>query len=494
MSALWEQMAGLVRTNPRSSEESDAAASPAAGEADRQPASRPRLENVGMRTESLRVQLDEVAHAFAQLDLLKGSFQGLVAPVADLMAGFEAAESRATEMGTKLGLVEEVCENLTSRHAAAVEERDRMAEARDAALRENNEMEQRVERAEAATKEARDELRERVAVHEKLEEALEAETRRNSALTEELRRRKDECLTKDQWLADLEVALKAASDEGALLSQENATLRESSQNLSQQLEEVNRRSAENATRIVEYESLIEQNKQRVAALGQSLAEEQEAHVALRAKHIELVERSRAEAARLGDAVLAVRGRVDVTERLLEQARSQLREKTEELRAAERQLLEDGIHIDALEKSEVALKDDLARANERLAGADRLRRTLVDQVNGLNDELRAKEAALKNAARTIERATARADDGVRASQQMKDELERRIAALQNEVARLHAERRLTDGALEASRAERLMARRPASPLPAERRPATAAAQQGAPEALPANVAKLPYTAG
>jgi CRISPR/Cas system CMR-associated protein Cmr5 small subunit len=74
----------------------------------------------------------------------------------------------------------------------------------------------------------------------------------------------------------------------------------------------------------------------------------------------------------------VRGRVEVTNKLLDQTRAQFREKVEELRAAERRVLD--IQIDALEKSERALKEDLAAASDHAAGVDRMRGALVDQVN------------------------------------------------------------------------------------------------------------------
>jgi glucuronate isomerase len=76
----------------------------------------------------------------------------------------------------------------------------------------------------------------------------------------------------------------------------------------------------------------------------------------------------------------VRGRVEVTNKLLDQTRAQFREKVEELRAAERRVLECDIQIDALEKSERALKEDLAAASDHAAGVDRMRGALVDQVN------------------------------------------------------------------------------------------------------------------
>ena len=355
-------------------------------------------------------------------------------------------------------------------------------------------MGQRAQRLGAALSEAQLELRDRIAAKEKLERLLDAETRLSAAQGDEIRRLKDELSSKDQSLASLELSLKEASDQCALLSQENATLRDASQNLSSELEAANRR-------IADYETQIDQGKHRIGALEQALAEEQSTHANLRAKHLEHVERSRSEMAALSNTVHAVRGRVDVTNRILDQTRGQLREKIDELRAAERRLLENGIQIDSLEKTTRAQKDDLAAAGERLAGLERVRAALADQANGLSEAVRAKEAALQLATRTVEQLTARLEEATAARQRAKEELDRRTGALQDEVARLRAERQLADGALEASRVERKQARR-APPTAAEGRrqapapattPATLAELVEAVESPQTNVTKLPRTA-
>ncbi|HYA74085.1 MAG TPA: hypothetical protein VEF36_13105, partial [Roseiarcus sp.] len=123
--------------------------------------------------------------------------------------------------------------------------------------------------------------------------------------------------------------------------------------------------------------------------------------------------------------------------------------------------------------------------------------LVDQVNSLTDTVRAKEAALQSATRTIEQLTARVEEMASGRQRAKEELERRTAALQDEIARMRAERQLTDGALEASRAERQQARRAPPTTGEAHREATAASSASEPGEAPApqqtNVTKLPRTA-
>ena len=448
------------------------------------------LEAIGMQNETLRTQIEEVEHGFEHLEEVKGLFHGLLSPMSELLADFEATKARLQEARTKLGFLEDAHEGLSARHAAVLAERDLVAEAKNALLRENREMEQRAQRVDTALSEAQLGLREHAATKEKLEREVDIQARRTIAFADEIRRLKDELSSKDQSLANLELSLKVATDQGALLSQENATLRDSTQNLASRLETSSRR-------VADCESLLDQGQHRLAALEQALAEEQSTHASLRAKHLDHVERSRSETATLSNTVHAVRGRVEVTNKILDQTRAQLREKIDELRAAERRLLESGIQIDGLEKGARALRDDLAAVNERVAGTERVREALVDQVNGLSEAGRVKEAALQSALRTIEQLTARVEEATGARQRAKDELERRTAALQDEIARVRAERQLADGALEASRTERQQARRAAPAIGDSHREATAAPPVvetvESPPLQQSNVTKLPRSA-
>jgi len=283
-----------------------------------------------------------------------------------------------------------------------------------------------------------------------------------AAQSDEVARLRAELAERDQSLAKLESALKEANDQGALAAQDNASLREATKTQSARLEAASRRLAE-------CEAVTERDQKRLATLEQTLIDEQGAHSALRAKHIDQVERNRAESSALANSIHAVRGRVEVTNKLLEQTRGQFREKVEELRAADRRLMEGGIQIDALEKSLRALKEDLAVANEQIAGADRMRGALVDQVNSLGEAVRAKDTALQAATRNAEALAARVDDTIAATRRAREESERRAGVLQEEIVRLRAERQLADGALEASRSERQQAH--AAALVALERPAT-----------------------
>jgi len=420
------------------------------------PAAAPRrevertLEAIGMRNEALRAQFQQIGDGLASAERAREQFHALLPPLSDLLVEFETCKARLQELKTKHALIEDAHAALSARHAATQAERETAAAALAAAQRDNRELRQRIQRVETALAAAQSEMREGAAAREKTERALETESRRAAAQADEIGRLRGELAARDQSLAKVELALKEASDQGALAAQDNVSLRETGKAQAERLEAALRRTAED-------EATAERNQQRIAALEQALADEQGAHANLRAKHLDHVERTRAEISALANSVHAVRGRVDVTNKLLDQTRAQFRDKVEELRAAERRVLESDIQIDALEKSERALKEDLAAANEHMAGVDRMRASLVDQVNTLNEAVRAKDVALQAATRNGETLAARLEDGVASMRRAKEEAERRIASMQEEIVRLRSERQIADGALEASRVERREAR-------------------------------------
>ncbi len=445
MGTLWDQVLNFGQSGERRR----------AGAVDDFPSARyapdDSLEAIGKQNETLRAEMEEVQHGLEHLEQVRGRFQALLPPMSQLLTEFEATKARLHETKIKLTLVEDANEGLSGRLAAMSEERDLVVGAKNALFRDYHQLSQRAQRIEATLGETQVKFRDCSAAKDKAERLLEIESRASASHVEENRRLKEELAAKDKSLASQELSLKVAGDHCALLTQENATLRETSNSFAVNLDAATRR-------IADLEAQIDQSKHRLVALEQALAEEQAVHATLRARHVEHVERSHAEIATLSNTIHAVRGRVEVTNKILDQTRAQLRDKIDELRAVGRKLLENTIQIDVLEKSARSQKDDLDAANERIAGTERARSALVDQVNGLNETVRAKEAALQSAIRTIEQLSVRVDELASAKQRAKEELDRRTAVLQDEIGRMRAERQLADGALEASRAERKQARR------------------------------------
>ena len=403
-----------------------------------------------MRNETLRAQFQQICDGLASAERAREQFHALLPPLSDLLVEFETCKARLQELKTKHALIEDAHAGLNARHAATQADRDAAAAAAAAAQRDNRELRQRLQRVETALGAAQSEAaRKRGGAREDRARPGDGIASRGDPGRRDRRGCAANSPPATRASPSVELALKEANDQGALAAQDNVSLRETGKAQAERLEAALRR-------IAECEATTERDKQRIAVLEQTLADEQGAHANLRAKHLDHVERTRAEISALANSVHAVRGRVDVTNKLLDQTRAQFRDKVEELRAADRRLLECGIQIDALEKSERALKEDLAVANDHMAGVDRMRAALVDQVNSLNEAVRARtpRCRRRRAMAKCWRRGSRTRRGDAAGQGGGRTAGR---VLQEEIVRLRAERQLADGALEASRVERREAR-------------------------------------
>jgi chromosome segregation ATPase len=82
----------------------------------------------GARSAALKAQCEDIGHALDHLERLKGLFQSFLSPVSELVLEFEACSGRLEETTARLAALEEAHRDLAARHAAALEERDRVAE------------------------------------------------------------------------------------------------------------------------------------------------------------------------------------------------------------------------------------------------------------------------------------------------------------------------------------------------------------------------------
>jgi hypothetical protein len=82
---------------------------------------------VGFRSVALQAQIDDIGQALGHVERLKGLFQSFVTPVAELVVELEACRGRLEETTAKLAALEQAHRDLTARHAAVLEDRDRLA-------------------------------------------------------------------------------------------------------------------------------------------------------------------------------------------------------------------------------------------------------------------------------------------------------------------------------------------------------------------------------
>jgi chromosome segregation ATPase len=363
--------------------------------------------------------------------------------MAELISELESTKSKLHENKIRYGLLQENHDSLKSRHNALSSEADVAFNARDSLIQDNRELHQKIQQLESSLSEVNLDLRERSGANEKLERLLEIETRNSAALEAETKRLKQAMESRDDYMARVEAQLKSASDANELLEQELGALRLSSSEIAASFDSRNRRLAE-------HETLIEQNRARIYELENALANEQSAHSALQARHLEEGERLRGESSQLVHKTDALRGRADMAEKLLSEARGQLRSKVEELRATERQSLEARILAETFEKKLRASTEDLSKAEQRIAAMDEMRVNLVDRVNNLTKALHARDGAATSAEQKTENLARRHDDALRTAQREREQAERTVSELRDMLERERAERILAEGALQASR--------------------------------------------
>ena len=401
------------------------------------------LDVIGLRNETLRRQIEDVEDGFDEIEKVRLSFRELIAPMAQLLSELEATKAKLHENRIRYGLLQESHEGLKSRHNSLSNEADLAFHARDSLLQENRELQQKIQQLESALSEASLDLRERCGANEKLERLLEIETRNSSALEAEAKRLKQAMESRDDYMARVEAQLKSASDANELLDQELGSLRLSSSEIAASFDSRNRRLAE-------YETAIEQNRGRIYELENALANEQSAHSALQARHLEEGERLRGESSQLVHKTDALRGRADMAEKLLSEARAQLRSKVEELRATERQALEARILAETYEKKLRSSSEDFSKAEQRIAAMDEMRVNLVDRVNNLTKALHARDGAATSAEQKTESLARRHDESLRTAQREREQAERLVGELRDMLERERAERILAEGALQAAR--------------------------------------------
>ncbi|MGA2495238.1 MAG: hypothetical protein ABSF67_20230 [Roseiarcus sp.] len=125
MRTFWDQVVALVEQGDRPQGERQA----------RDAGSESAMPLVGARSVALKAQIEDIGHALDHLKRLKGLFHGFLSPVSELVLEFEACRGRLEETTARLVALEGAHRDLAARHAAVLEDRDRLAE-RAAALDE----------------------------------------------------------------------------------------------------------------------------------------------------------------------------------------------------------------------------------------------------------------------------------------------------------------------------------------------------------------------
>ena len=204
----------------------------------------------------------------------------------------------------------------------------------------------------------------------------------------------------------------------------------------------------------ERESELSAARQHLGELETKLKAEQ----SLRHRLEALGESERATArnniANLEMKVQGLTSRLGVTEKLLNSTRDQLREKTEELKSAERTVREALISKNNIERRFETLQAEVAQVTAVAENAQRARTEFADRCETVTKALEAKEAAITRAEQRTQVLLDRIDQLASDFGGERQAFESKIAALEEELQREKSERAIAQGALEMARRSRV----------------------------------------
>jgi chromosome segregation ATPase len=146
-------------------------------------------------------------------------------------------------------------------------------------------------------------------------------------------------------------------------------------------------------------------------------------------------------------------RSEAAEKLLGEARANLRERDAEIRGLEQRALENSLAVKSKDATLADLEKDLASARALHAEVESVRGALDQRSADLAKALEAKDAALKRAEQKIVTAEARISEQSNAMEAERASFAESLAKLKEQLEGEQAARAFAEGALQAARLER-----------------------------------------
>ncbi len=256
---------------------------------------------------------------------------------------------------------------------------------------------------------------------------------------------------RDAQISQLEASVARLSESVVLLEGENASL---SQTLAARVDDYNKASR----RLAEAEHELESAKSRLSHTKQLLSEAKNERKTLADQLDEANSRAHAEKSALSMKVDAVQARATLAEKLLGEARNALIARTEELRQAERKIIDANVSAGGSEQKVAQMKSTIETLERQIREIETSRTALVERANTLAKNLKARDASLAKLddripvlMSRIEQLEGQLESGRSSYQARIDELS--VALETERMARTMAE-----GALETARKERAVPRR------------------------------------
>ena len=405
------------------------------------------LGAIGMEDELVRARISHMAERLDDVASLKNDFAQLLEPIAAFAAELPQLKAKLLETESMLSREREGHGSLAQQIRGLKGENLKLQDQLGGLSAHNNELRERSKEQEAALAAIRRDLREKEAHAAELERQIRGETERAHALVEENAALRKEAQANDLVVARHERELADARQAIEMFEHETRTLRAA--------------TGEQANRLAMIGSAHDERESELSAARQHLGELEtklKAEQSLRHRLEALGESERATArnniANLEMKVQGLTSRLGVTEKLLNSTRDQLREKTEELKSAERTVREALISKNNIERRFETLQAEVAQVTAVAENAQRARTEFADRCESVTKALEAKEAAITRAEQRTQVLLDRIDQLASDFGGERQAFESKIAALEEELQREKSERAIAQGALEMARRSRV----------------------------------------
>jgi chromosome segregation ATPase len=401
---------------------------------------------MGEANAALRNLLVDAKLKVLQFDDYKAFFTRLIEPATQALVTLEHAQTGNIDLQRQLAETLAQCNALRAR-LAEIETQQALKAGETETLRGNLDLAQT---AAHAAEQARAELAGEVLLKanaiEDLERRLVVATGQESVLTEETARLRAEAAAAEEKSKLIGAELSAARDKAHLLESELQSLHKS-------LDDTAEQEAGTAKRLAESEAALAATRARLAqleAVNEELhAERDRLCTALDANGI----KHDGQHSRLQMQIDAARARAAATEKLLAEARQQLSQRSEDMRATDQRQVESSYARERAEKRVTALEAEVEALQAELSDVKKDRGRLIEKSNVAVNALRLRETQLQRAEEAARKAGEQAARLQADSREGTDTFRIRVDQLTSWLERERLAHRTTKDALKVTRDER-----------------------------------------
>jgi len=405
------------------------------------------FDSIGRRNETLRAQLDAIEFAFSNIEIIRSHFLGVLSPIDEILREIERTKTKHHDAESKLEALVIVHDKLKLAHAELTVERNNFAQKQSDFVSRIQDLEAAIQKSMGELNEARAGLATHSARADRLERELEDSKRRLAAVVDQLPSLRTEFVAKEKKLQEVEQQRASLEDRQKLAAQEIRSSRSRIEEMVASASKLNRQ-------INELEGRYADAIRRIAELEAALSQETSAHARLKTAHLDDQESHRLTISNLREEINALNVRSEGAERLLTDARAELRERNAAIRGLEQTALENALAIQTREQTQTELEQTLATAHAKQSETEEARAALEARAGDLSHELDNRTTALKRAEEQISSLEARMAAEVKLAISELETRDATIVKLRADLETQSAARAFAEGALQSARQDRV----------------------------------------